>query len=301
MDSIAVVYYFSGTGNSLVVARDIGENIQAQLIPIASQQEKKVIDPHADIMGIVFPVYYNGLPLIIRRFAERLDNIGNTYIFAVCTYGGGTGDSLTTLRTIIRSRGGKLSAQYGVHMPQNAFCKPWEDHEEIFTKEKKKIKIISNNTIMRKKELFFSDILSYMLLFPLHIFFKYISKKGLATLSDSSLQMPMEKLIHRADSSFGATDSCTGCGMCSDICPVDNIRIVDSRPAWQHHCENCLACYTWCPHRAIHGEIPQEEYYYHHPEITFSDIAHQKKVSMTGQRKRCNPEYIPSAQEISRT
>lgn len=272
-----VVYYFSGTGNSLVVAWDIAEKTNAKLIPIASQLEKKSISTDADIMGIVFPVYYGDLPPIIKRFAEKLDNSGHTFIFAVCTYGGGVGDSLTTLSQIIHSRGGELSATYGVHMPQNAFSKPWENHEKIFKKEKKKVEIISKNSNIQKKGIFFTDIVSHAILFPFNIIFKRLAKRGLANLTDSSSHMSMEELMHRADKSYSANEKCTGCGICSEICPVNNIQIIDNTPVWLNHCENCLACYNWCPHKAIQGEIAQKGYYYHHPHVTFSDIANQKK------------------------
>ncbi|MBU7033196.1 MAG: 4Fe-4S binding protein [Theionarchaea archaeon] len=272
-----VVYYFSGTGNSLVVARDIAEKTNAKLIPIASQLEKKIIIANADIIGIVFPVYYGDLPPIIRRFAEKLDNISNIFIFAVCTYGGGAGDSLSTLNQIIHSRGGELSAGYGVHMPQNAFSKPWENLERIYNKEKKKVEIISENSKMKKKGVFFSDIVSHAILFPFNILFKRLARRGLANLVHSSQHLSMEELIQEVDKSFSTNEKCTGCGICSEVCPVNNIQIIDKTLVWLHHCENCLACYNWCPHKAIQGEIAQKGYYYHHSNITSSDIANQRK------------------------
>jgi flavodoxin len=38
------VYYFSGTGNSLAVARDIAEKIKGKLISIPSVMEKEKIE-----------------------------------------------------------------------------------------------------------------------------------------------------------------------------------------------------------------------------------------------------------------
>lgn len=271
------MYYFSGTGNSLSVARDIAEKTNADLIPIACQIEKKVITVNADIIGIVFPVYYGDLPLIVKRFAEKLDNISNTYIFAVCTYGGGGGDSLKTLSQIIRSRSGELSAVYGVHMPQNAFLKSWESHEKLFKTWKKKLEIISRNVRIQKKGMLLSDFLLHLILFPFHKIVKPFTKKGLAKLSDSSPDMSIEELIYRADKSYTTNEHCNGCGVCAEVCPVHNIELVDKRPVWLNHCENCLACYNWCPQKAIQGEIPQKGYYYHHPDVKISDMINQKK------------------------
>ncbi len=282
-----VVYFFSGTGNSYVVARDIAEKTNAKLIPIASQIEKKVINVNANTIGIVFPVYYGDIPPIIKRFAEKLDDINDKYMFAICTYGGGTGNSLRTLSQIIHSRGGELSAKYGVHMPQNAFHKPWENHEKIFEKWKKKLEIISKNINIQKKGMLLNDFLLELILFPIHKIVKLGYKKGLAKLSDSSPDMPIEELMRMADKSYRTNEKCNGCGVCSEVCPVNNIKIVDNRPVWLNHCENCLACYNWCPNKAIEGKIAQKGYYYRHPDAKTSDIVNQKKN-----------ETIPGAEDV---
>jgi ferredoxin len=266
------VYYFSGTGNSLIVARDIAEKIEANLIPIASQIDKEIITTDADIIGIVFPVYYGDIPLIIKRFAEKLDNISNKYIFAVCTYGGGTGDSLRTLSRIIRSRGGELSAQYGVHMPQNAFYKFWEIHEKLYKKWEKKLEIINMNMIYQKKGILLSDLLLNLILFPINKVFGLMTKRGLAALSGSSSDMPIEELIPLVDRSFSTNEKCNGCGICVEVCPVANIKITDNNPVWLNHCENCIACYNWCPNKAIQNGIAQKGYYYRHPDVKISDM-----------------------------
>ncbi|MGD2246984.1 MAG: EFR1 family ferrodoxin [Candidatus Methanofastidiosia archaeon] len=271
------IYYFSGTGNSLIVARDIAEKIHGKLIPIASHIEKKSILTDADIIGIVFPVYYNDIPVIIKRFAEKLDNINGKYIFAVCTYGGGAGDSFRSLSQIIKSRGGELSAQFGVHMPQNAFSKFWETHEPLFENWEKKLETISENINNQKKGILIKDFVWNLILFPFGIIIKPLYKKSLAKLSNSSSDMPREDLIHLADKTFSTNEKCNGCGGCAEVCPVSNIEIVDDNPVWLHHCENCLACYNWCPQKAIESEIPEKGYYYHHPEVTVSDMIKQKK------------------------
>lgn len=77
----AEVYYFSGTGNSLAVAREIAEEINGQLNSIASLINEEQIIVDADILGIVFPVYHQGLPLIVRRFINKIENIEQQYIF----------------------------------------------------------------------------------------------------------------------------------------------------------------------------------------------------------------------------
>jgi flavodoxin len=45
------IYYFSGTGNSLVVARNIAEKTKGTLIAIPSVMDKENIESDADVIG----------------------------------------------------------------------------------------------------------------------------------------------------------------------------------------------------------------------------------------------------------
>lgn len=116
------IYYFTGTGNSLAVARDIALKTDGKLIPIPSVIDKDIIKTETDAIGIVFPTYYEpfgGVPLIVRRFANKLYNINSKYIFAICTYGSGSFTALKCLEKIINIQGDKLAAGFTVNMPNN--------------------------------------------------------------------------------------------------------------------------------------------------------------------------------------
>lgn len=74
------------------------------MISIGSMMNAERIRTDANVIGIVFPVHNvvnGGVPSIIRRFVSKLDGIAATYIFAVCTSGGGSGDALVNLEKII--------------------------------------------------------------------------------------------------------------------------------------------------------------------------------------------------------
>jgi flavodoxin len=84
----SVIYYFSGTGNSLVVARDIAIRLGAELVSIPSVMDDEKIVSNSEVIGIVFPDYHSGLPNIIKRFLGKLDDLQGRYVFGVCTMGG---------------------------------------------------------------------------------------------------------------------------------------------------------------------------------------------------------------------
>jgi flavodoxin len=113
------IYYFSGTGNSLVTARNIAEKTNGKLISIPSVMDKESIKTDADAIGIVFPVYHGDIPFIIRRFITKMENMDKKYIFGICTYGDSPGLSIKYLDEMIKSHGGKLAAGFAVNMPYN--------------------------------------------------------------------------------------------------------------------------------------------------------------------------------------
>ncbi|MBN1575848.1 MAG: EFR1 family ferrodoxin [Chitinispirillaceae bacterium] len=272
----ADIYYFTSTGNSLEVARHIAERLNGRLIPIASLMEEKIIAAQADVIGIVFPVYYVDLPALVRKFAEKLVNIDNNYLFAVCTYGGGVGGSLTSLNRIVLPRVGRLSAMFGVHMPQNAFSKPFENQPKILRRSEKKIDAICRSVNSRKNGMPFSDRAVWAMLFPFQLLAKAAFRSYLVKCTGTPDQSN-EDMIRLLDKGFGTNAKCTGCGTCSRVCPVDNIRIEDNKPVWLHHCETCLACYHWCPENAIYGGVaPKNGYRYRHPEVSVADVMRQK-------------------------
>ncbi len=283
---VTEIYYFSGTGNSLVVARDIALKMEANLISIPSVVDKEKITTDADVIGIIFPVYYLGtvnVPLIVQRFVNKLDEIDEKYIFAVCTYGGGSGSTLTKLDDIIKSRDGHLSSGFGVQMPQNAFKKPFENKSKLYNNWKEKKLGFIYEKVKAKEEgrfdndgLFIGMIVNFiemiMKLDFLKPFFINPMKNTAKVPKDSNCSM--DELIPLMDRSYHVDENCTSCGTCSKVCNVLNIKMVDDKPVWQHHCENCLACIKWCPKRAIHGygELPEG---YHHPDVEISDILRQ--------------------------
>lgn len=273
----SVVYYFSATGNNLFVARELAMLLDAALVPIPSliNENKIIIDSEA--AGIVFPVYYNRIPVIIERFLEKAEFRGNGYFYSVCTFGGGPGETRQMVQELLKPKNMRLTASFCVHMTQNAFFKFWEKPERINRAAKRKIRLIAKRIRKREAGMLIRDRLVSFLLSPLNILVRNAVIKSLAGLSGTALTAPLSELINKSDAGFGVTDACNSCGICVNVCPVDNIRLTDGKPEWLHKCENCIACYNWCPNKAISSKIPHNNYYYTNPEIRVKDIIAQKK------------------------
>lgn len=281
------IFYFSGTGNSLAVARDLARQLDAKLTSIPGLTGQERVTTDADTIGIVFPVYNVGItyvPLVVQRFVSKLAELDDKYIFGVCTYGGGYGQTLRVLDNLVRARGGRLSAGFGVQMPQNAFVKPFEDKQKCFDgwKRQKLAKITA--VVSDKREYFEAEALLSRLVIGLLLpligarFMRpvFLRPMYLAAGYAQCPEMDGNSLIHEMDKSYIAGDRCNGCGTCARVCPVSNIVLDGGRPVWQHRCETCLACVKWCPRQAISGfgDAPKG---YHHPEVTLADMVRKTR------------------------
>ena len=113
------IYYFSGAGNSLAVAKKLSEDLDAQLLPIKllREQNGKTVDKVQlwsagasgdSTIGIVFPVHGGQPPKFVVEALSNLDNIRNSYLFTVCTYGISPGRALYRLLSLLPPGSGQF-------------------------------------------------------------------------------------------------------------------------------------------------------------------------------------------------
>ena len=253
-----IIFYFTGTGNSLSVARGIAEKIgDTKVVSIPEAMKESEMDLSYERIGFVFPVYYSGIPSIVKQFITKLNFDTSKYVFGVVTYGGTQGTTLRQLNSCIGKQGGTLSAGFSVGMPGNYIVKygafPKIIQRMLFRREKKKVDRIA--IALREKNTSFK------------------SKGDLAT---GLFAESMEKIITALDKSAGnfhVNGKCTTCASCERICPVENIKMKNGQPSWGNACEQCMACIQWCPAQAIeYGDKTAKRKRYQHPEVSVSDL-----------------------------
>lgn len=275
-----VLYFFSGTGNTLALAKYVQEKTSAKLVPGAALRGADAVEVQREAIGIVTPVYYGDLPNIVKDFLRKLTNLEETYIFLVVNYGGGTGTSVATAKKLVRENGGRVSAVYRIHMPQNSFAKSAETPPDLYAAAERVLSDIRQTILQQTKAVFSTNRWADSVQGILYAVLKPMYRKHLLRLSSLDADASIEAAIAAADRTFPLNENCTGCGTCARVCPVDNIDLASGRPQWLHHCENCLACYTWCPEKAIRGPLVEEDYYYRHPGVRLQDLAGQKMDSI---------------------
>jgi ferredoxin/flavodoxin len=252
------LFYFSGTGNCLKLARDLAVELgEAEVVAVA-KAIKASIDASIDRIGLVFPVYAFNPPLIILDFIDKLQAPPEKYIFAIITYAGVAANTFDQVIRQLEKKNLKLSAGFGIRMPGNytpfygaISLKRQRKLFYLASKRIKEIALIVKESRQQKIE-------------RENLFFRWM---GRAIYPYVSSKMRAE------DKNFWIDKNCNGCGICEKVCPVNNINLKDKKPLWLHKCEQCFACLQWCPQESIqYGAHTQGRKRYHHPAVTLADF-----------------------------
>lgn len=266
------IFYFTGTGNSLMVARDLAKEIEGtRLVSIAQAIKETEILISDDCIGFIFPTYNASFPLIVRDFIKRLSLDSSIYIFTVCTLGAEIIDAsliLEPFSKLIAEQGGKLALGRKIPLPTNHIeTKNPPDsskQEKMFQSEKQKIKEIAK--IIKSRQLKGVER-NYS-----RILFKLIKPIAFRIVGVETYSKRLEK-YNNAAKKFYTNDRCVHCGICKLVCPVNNIELVKKSPNWLDHCQQCMACIEWCPQKAIEiGKHTASKKRYTNPTVTVKDI-----------------------------
>jgi len=256
-----VIYYFTGTGNTLEAARKIAVDIEeCILIPITQALKNPESLPVTEKIGIAFPLYFWGLPEIVTRFAEIVPIEKANYIFAVQTRGGSTGTAFHNLHRILKKRGQGLKGSWKITMPGNYVAM-------YNTPTEKKIK-----QVKQKMHIEASTIATAVNQGKTH---KDLDIPFLRTIAKPVSNWWLKRVKVR-DKFFHLDTNCNGCGACKKICPVQNISLTNNKPEWKHNCQQCFGCVNLCPQKSIQyksGTAKRSRYINH--DITIQDLKQQ--------------------------
>ena len=266
------IYYFSGTGNSLFVAREIQKGISgADLVPMNSYANDARVTPEEERIGFVFPIYGFGLPAVVTNFIRKLDLASIKYVFAVATRGGSPTTALKDIDVLLKKKGKRLNSFFYVNMPNNSyFIHDLNTPEEMNEKLRDATAGVANivdeiekggDGINKDPELNFTNGMMFKILHSLFTSTRYLG----------------------FENAFFADSTCTGCGICEAVCTSGKITLTDKKPSWSKRtkCNVCIACVSYCPVNAVHNKhlkasltFPDERY--HHPNVTADQISKQK-------------------------
>jgi ferredoxin len=247
-----LILYFSGTGNSLAAARQIGRTLGDTYV--LSMVRNPAPAGEYERVGFVFPCYAGALPRFVESYLEKLEigALHTEYFFAVETYGGSPSAAAGMVDKILRAKAAKLNYGASVRMFANyiALYKMQDGAEEKAERAATALKDVARAVEKKEQTEKFS-------LNPAALFYH-----------KQAMKMLLKKV-----KDFKVSDDCNGCGLCAKLCPVGNITLDEGVPAFGDNCEQCMACIQWCPKLAInYKDRTDGAPRYHHPGITAKDL-----------------------------
>lgn len=251
-----VIFYFTGTGNSLKIARELAAGLEGSEVRSMALHGDTEIDESCESIGFVFPTYYLGAPLRVEQFIKQLQipDQCSPYFYAVTNYGNMTGYAIPQVHELLEEKGRKLNYGAGLKMPSNYIVMYDKQAPDVITSRLQ--------DAQQKTEQIILDVSNRK---------QQLVKRGNGLIR-SYYRAQMSK-IARKDSGYQVDENCTSCGICKKVCPVDNIIMISGKPTFQHHCEQCVACIQYCPVKAInYKNKTQKRTRYMHPEISWQEL-----------------------------
>ena len=95
-----MVFYFTGTGNSLYVAKQF----DPKPISVPQVMRNKKREFFADSIGLVAPIYGHELPLMVKEFLKEAD-LQTNYFYIILTYGNRHGGAAELAKELCDSCG----------------------------------------------------------------------------------------------------------------------------------------------------------------------------------------------------
>lgn len=232
-----MVIYFTGTGNSRYAARKIAAECADTLLDLTEvfRGEKE-----ADLAGekklvFVCPTYAYRIPRVVSEWIEKTALPKGAAVWFVMTCGSGVGNADKYNRELCEKKSLLYMGTARIVMPENyitMFKAPTESETRRII-ERAEPYIRRAGEAVAKNARFSGE------------------RVGILDKAISAVVNPAFYPLSVSDKPFFAKDSCTGCGKCVKLCPMQNIRLENGKPVWQGSCTQCMACICACPAEAI--------------------------------------------------
>lgn len=241
MKSVAV-YYFSGTGNTEIVANMIKEafamhEYNVSMIRMEDILKNNVkVDPQSfDLIGIGCPIIGYGVPNIVQDFIRLLPKENSKKVFVFRTAGGVAPINYNASKQMIRKldRKGYEVFHERVFSISSNWVVRFDDFiiRQLYEVTKKKVEIMCKEIINGENRILKTGIrLRVLMELAMHIFPWILRLVG------------KDLIINKY---------CSDCGLCIKNCPSRNIYRKKGKIRFKLSCNSCMRCVYTCPKFAI--------------------------------------------------
>lgn len=249
-----MILYFSGTGNSLSISRQLAEKLNDKVMPLTQavnldlSQEQRI--------GLVFPCYWFNAPRAVTELVPCLKLNKQAYLFIVIPCGAQAGNAIWKVRKMLAAKGIDVAYSHKIRVPDNSavgFGRNPNDQVWKFDRYAGRLETIASDIAagLRRKH------------------YAWWGPAGAICAIPAVQRRTLPMLTPEVN-----IDKCVACGICTNVCPQANISFANGKAHCGDNCTQCLACVHFCPHQAVelnHKATPKA-HQYHHPKVALSDI-----------------------------
>lgn len=226
-----IILYFTGTGNSLHVARQLADE-STELLSIPQMMKKEIFDFEADEIGFVMPTYRCAPPEMVKRFLAKI-HLKTSYAFAILTYGMNHGNAVEMLDTPARKHGGRLNYISTFQTVDN-YLLAFDMNEQMRMDKNENGQLAKIKADLKARKQWHQPVTDE-------------EREGRAKF----VKMRGEIFPVSSENYFVVGDSCIECGICTYVCPRGNWKLSQGKSITNGDCEFCFACIQNCPQKAI--------------------------------------------------
>ena len=239
-----IILYFTATGNSLYVARQLADE-GTELLSIPQLVKQGRYELEADEIGIVYPIYGHMPPNMVRQFIKKV-KLTASYKFAVLTYGNRKCSAVEIWDEISRKAGHSFDYITTIIMVDNWL--PNFDMAEQIKIDKhipENLQRISADLAAQKRW---------------HEPVTEKERQQHAGFMERSGADPEVGFLLRSEKYFTVVEeACIGCAVCAEVCLRGNYELTSQGVKMEGDCEFCFACIQNCPQKAIlFAHLPED-------------------------------------------
>lgn len=232
--------YFSGTGNTKYCIEQFVSEIDsaASCVSIEDASVVTKIQNNEQIV-LAYPIYFSNLPKIMHDFIENNQNaFKGKQVFIIATMGLFSGDGTGCAARLLKKGGAQIIGGLHLKMPdcigdEKALKKTLSQNRTLVKDAQQKIHVAASQFKDNKPTQQGLGFLYHMAgLFGQRLWF-------------------YNKTKHYSNKLKIDQNKCIGCGQCVQLCPLDNIEIINGLAQPKGRCTMCYRCVNNCPKQAI--------------------------------------------------
>ncbi len=229
--------YFTGTGGTARVADAFERSFLNRSITVQRTELKSIVEPinFDGLLVLAFPVYAFNAPKPIGEWLKKLPQVIGKPVVVISVSGGG-------------------------EISPNTACRV----NTIRSLEKKGYDVIYEKMLVMPSNFMvgFDESLCAMVLHATPVVINRVVTDLLAGKRRRTRPYGIDRIVSKLGylETYGGrifgrqlkvNDNCINCGWCEELCPLDNIKILDGEHHFGNNCVICLKCVYGCPQHAI--------------------------------------------------